>query len=193
MDAMLCVSHTGCWWRFLTESIGPWTRVWSQFRRWSRKGTWARELTVVHAAAREAAGRTEATPSMAVIDTHVARGVSNGGFTFPDRGGPNGRTKGAKRIVAVDVTGLPPALWDASMTSSYAESGGTTRSRCSAPSGTRGVSRSPTDASAVRRLAKSFKNTTSSATGSLQAACIASTLRHLARTQAGRRALPSAA
>ena len=44
---------------------------------------------------------------MVVIDTHLARGASNGGFTFHDRGGPYGRTKGAKRIVAVDVTGLP--------------------------------------------------------------------------------------
>ena len=43
---------------------------------------------------------------MVVIDTHLARGASNGGFTFHDRGGPYGRTKGAKRIVAVDVTGL---------------------------------------------------------------------------------------
>ncbi len=42
--------------------------VWSQFRRWSRNGTWAQALT---------------------------------------RGGPYGRTKGAKRVVAEDVTGLP--------------------------------------------------------------------------------------
>jgi putative transposase len=101
------MSHTGCQWRFLPESFGPWTRVWSQFRRWSRNGTWARALTVLHAAARQADGRADATPSMVVIDTHLARGASNGGFTFHDRGGPYGRTKGAKRIVAVDVTGLP--------------------------------------------------------------------------------------
>src|SRR3712207_9354397 len=44
---------------------------------------------------------------MVVIDTHLARGASNGGFTLHDRGGPYGRTKGAKRVVAVDVTGLP--------------------------------------------------------------------------------------
>ena len=69
VDAMLYVSHTGCQWRFPPESFGPWTRVWSQFRRWSRNGTWARALTVLHAAAREADGRTEATPSMVVIDT----------------------------------------------------------------------------------------------------------------------------
>jgi transposase len=46
VDAMLYVSHTGCQWRYLPEPFGPWTRVWSQFRRWSRNGTWARALTV---------------------------------------------------------------------------------------------------------------------------------------------------
>ena len=44
-----------------------------------------------------------------------------------------------------------------------------------------------------RRLAKSFENTTTSATGWLQVACIATTLRHLSRAQARRRALPAAA
>src|SRR6476646_69442 len=109
VDAMLYVSHTGCQWRFLPESFRPWTRVWSQFRRWSRNGTWARALTVLHAAAREAEGLAEATPSMVVVDTHLARGGTTGGATFHDRGGPCGRTKGAKRVVAVDVTGLPVA------------------------------------------------------------------------------------
>ena len=45
--------------------------------------------------------------SMIVIDTHLARGASNGGARFGARGGPHGMTKGEKRIVAVDVTGLP--------------------------------------------------------------------------------------
>ncbi|WP_157622541.1 IS5 family transposase [Nostocoides sp. Soil756] len=107
VDGMLYISHTGCQWRLLPESFGPWTRVWSQFRRWSRNGTWARALTVLHRAAREAEGRAQATPSMVVIDTHLARGASNGGLTFHDRGGAYGRTKGAKHVVAVDVTGLP--------------------------------------------------------------------------------------
>ncbi len=107
VNAMLYISHTGCQWRYLPATFGPWTRVWSQFRRWSRNSTWARALAVLPEAAREADGRAEATPSMVVIDTHLARGSSNGGFTFHDRGGPDGRTKGAKRVVAVDVTGLP--------------------------------------------------------------------------------------
>ena len=44
-----------------------------------------------------------------VIDTHLARGASNGGVTFHAKGGPYGSTNGAKRVVAVDVTGLPLA------------------------------------------------------------------------------------
>jgi putative transposase len=44
-----------------------------------------------------------------------------------------------------------------------------------------------------RRLGKSFENTTLSATGWLQVACIATTLRHLSRVRAHVRALPVAA
>jgi putative transposase len=109
VDGILYVAHTGCQWRYLPESFGPWTRLWSQFRRWSRNGTWARALTVVHATARVALGRAETAPSMVAIDTHLARGGSNGGVTFHNKGGPYGRTNGAKRVVAVDVTGLPVA------------------------------------------------------------------------------------
>jgi putative transposase len=44
-----------------------------------------------------------------------------------------------------------------------------------------------------RRLAKSFENTTTSATGWLQVACIATTLRHLSREGARRRLVAGAA
>jgi ABC-2 type transport system ATP-binding protein len=44
---------------------------------------------------------------MVDIDTHLTREASNGGATFHNQGGPYGRTNGAKRIVCVDVTGLP--------------------------------------------------------------------------------------
>lgn len=106
VDGMLYVAQTGCQWRYLPEQFGPWARAWTQFRRWSRNGVWARVLTELHAVARKAVGR-EPCPSMLVIDTHVARRASNGGATFHDKGGPYGRTNGAKRVVAVDVTGLP--------------------------------------------------------------------------------------
>ena len=109
VDGVLYITHTGCQWRCLPSEFGPWTRVWSQFRRWSRNGTWSRLLAGMHRQARARLGRADATPSMVVIDSHLARGASNGGATFHDRGGPYGATKGAKRAVAVDVTGLPLA------------------------------------------------------------------------------------
>lgn len=40
VDAMLYIAQAGCQWRHLPESFGPWTRVWSQFRRWSGNGEW---------------------------------------------------------------------------------------------------------------------------------------------------------
>jgi putative transposase len=100
------ITRTGCPLRYLPESIGPWTRVWSQFRRWSRNGTWATLLAVLHEQVRLVADR-DAHPSMVVIDSQLARDASQGGVTFHDRGGPYGATKGAKRVVAVDVTGMP--------------------------------------------------------------------------------------
>ena len=38
VDAMLYLAQIGCQWRYLPESLGPWTRAWSQFRRRSRNG-----------------------------------------------------------------------------------------------------------------------------------------------------------
>jgi len=93
---------------FLPGEYGKWTRLWSQFLRWTSNGTWARLLAALHRQARKA-GRAEDVPSLVVIDTHPARGSSNGGKTFHDQGGPYGRVKGAKRAVCVDVTGLPMA------------------------------------------------------------------------------------
>ncbi len=233
VDAMLYIAQTGCQWRYLAASFGPWTRVWSQFRRWSRNGTWAQALTVLHAAVRQQDGRAEETPSMVVIDTHLARGASNGGFTFHDRGGPYGRTKGAKRVVAVDVTGLPvaalvvPASTHENRASElmleYMDRQGVT-DRLELVLVDRGVTAAAARAfgrdhdievrrvgwddkqpvfrpirhawrvevahgrlGRSRRLAKSFENTTTSATGWLQVACIATTLRHLSRERARRR------
>jgi putative transposase len=45
----------------------------------------------------------------------------------------------------------------------------------------------------ARRLAKSFENTTASATGWLQVACVATTLRHLSAVHGRRRLVPLAA
>jgi putative transposase len=211
VDAMLYIAQTGCQWRYLPESFGRWTRVWSQFRRWSGNGTWARALTELHVAARLAEGRAEATPSMLVIDTHLARGASNGGATFHDRGGPFG---GAPRAPSGSSPWTSPdSRWPGwwcpprrTRTMAPSSSSTTWPSRgsragwtwCSSAADSRlGRRRSWDDKQPVfrpirhawrvevahgrlgrcRRLAKSFENTTSSATSWLQVACIATTLR----------------
>lgn len=107
-DALFYICHTGCQWRYLPEQFGPWNSVWRQFGRWRDNGTFDRALADIHAAARVAAGR-QPEPALIIIDPSLARGASNGGVTFHDRGGPYGATNGAKRLVAVDVTGLPVA------------------------------------------------------------------------------------
>jgi hypothetical protein len=63
-------------------------------------------VTVLHAAARQE-GRRGRGASMATIDTQLTHGASNGGVIFRDRGSPCSRTKGARPVVPVDVTGLP--------------------------------------------------------------------------------------
>jgi putative transposase len=107
VNALLYVAHTGCQWRYLPDAFGPWTRIWSQFRRWSENDTLGVLLTELHKVARKARGREHGLPSLVVVDTHLSRGASNGGVTFHDQGVPRGWIKGAKRVVAVDVTGLP--------------------------------------------------------------------------------------
>jgi putative transposase len=108
IDALFYINHTGCQWRFLPTEFGPYVRVWSQFRRWRDSGMFDHVLIGVHRQVRINLGR-QPEPSLIVIDPHLARGASHGGATFHDRGGPWGATKGAKRLVAVDMTGLPVA------------------------------------------------------------------------------------
>ncbi len=118
---------------------------------------------------------------MLVIDTHLARGASIGGMTFHDRGGPFGRTAGAVLVDRGLTAGAAARLgrrhgvevrrvgWDDNQPDFRpirhewrVEVAHGRLGRC-------------------RRLAKSFENTTTSATGWLQVACIATTLRHLSR------------
>lgn len=106
-DALMYQAHTGCQWRYLPAVFGPWTQVWGRYRRWSDAGVFGALLLGLHGKARKTLGRAEQLPSLVVIDTQLARGASNGGPTFHERGGPWGATNGAKRVVAVDVTGLP--------------------------------------------------------------------------------------
>lgn len=108
-DALRYMTHTGCQWRYLPGDFGTWGQVWGSFQRWSRAGVFGPVLAGLHGHARLAAGRAERLPSLLVIDSQLARGAASGGGSFHDQGGPWGATHGAKRFVAVDVTGMPVA------------------------------------------------------------------------------------
>jgi len=64
------------------SSSDPEERFWSQFRRWSKNGTWTQVLVALHALVRTNLGR-KGTIALdgGSSDTHLARGVSNGGAT----------------------------------------------------------------------------------------------------------------
>jgi putative transposase len=106
-DALLYQAHTGCQWRYLPTQFGAWTKVWGRFCRLTDADVFGAVLLGLHGQARLYLNRAEVLPSLLIIDSQLARGASNGGPTFHDRGGPGGRTNGPKRVVAVDVTGLP--------------------------------------------------------------------------------------
>lgn len=154
-------------WRHLPESFGPSTRVWSQFRRWSRNGTWAgvdgvargRAPTGQKGGGNALDGRHRHSSGPRCLEWRVH---------VPRPRWPYGRAKGAKGVVAVDVTGLPVAA-------------------VFVPASTHGTEVAHGHLGRSRRLTKSFENTTSSATGWLQVACIATPLRHISREWARQR------
>ena len=84
VDGVLYVTHTGCQWRDLPETFGPWTRVWSQLRRWRSNGVWASVVGALHEQVRLAADR-DGRPSLVTVDSQLARGASQGGATSHDR------------------------------------------------------------------------------------------------------------
>jgi transposase len=52
VEAMVYVLRTGCPWRDLPGIYGPWSSVYTRWRRWSRSGLWARLLKVLARRAR---------------------------------------------------------------------------------------------------------------------------------------------
>jgi len=87
-DAVLNVTHPSDQRRCLPRDFGPWTRAWSQLRRWSGNGTWTRLPAALHRQSRTKLGRVDETPSMVVTDAHLACGAANGGSTFHPKGAP---------------------------------------------------------------------------------------------------------
>lgn len=98
VDRMLYISHTGCQWRFLPRvlrPLDPGVVAVPALITQRHLGSGA-DRPPSGGAGGGGPGRGDS--SMVVIDTHLARGASNGGLTFHDRGGAYGtRAPGAWR------------------------------------------------------------------------------------------------
>ena len=144
VDAMLYIAQTGCQWRYLPESFGPWTgsgRSSAAGRATAPGRRRCLSCTQPHARRTVALRRRRRLP-VQVLQHQLAGLVLVGG------GGHEGVTNRLELVLLDRVSPRPPPARSAATTTSRsAESGGTTSSWCCAPSGTPGASRSPTDAS----------------------------------------------
>ena len=104
VDAILWIARTGCQWRYVPARFPDWLAVWSQWRRWRDKGTWAQAMRVLAKEIRLRCKR-KADPTMVMIDAQTVQG-GRAGPTFHEAGGRGGYTRGAKRTNLIETLGL---------------------------------------------------------------------------------------
>ena len=78
VDGLFSVLRTGCQWRYLPETYGPWSRVYDHFWHWREDGTWARALDVLRRAERVRQGR-HPEPSGLLLDSQSVPTSERGG------------------------------------------------------------------------------------------------------------------
>jgi transposase len=108
VNAILWVARTGCQWRYLPARFPDWQAVWSQWRRWRDKGTWAAAMRVLSREVRLRHQR-KADPTMVMIDAQTVKG-GRAGPKVHEAGGRGGYTRGAKRTILIEILDLPLAV-----------------------------------------------------------------------------------
>ncbi|WP_449066538.1 IS5 family transposase [Planomonospora algeriensis] len=108
VNAILYQARTGCQWRYLPHDLPPHTAVYYYFAAWRDDGTDQTIHDLLRCQVREKAGRRE-DPTAVVLDTQtVHASVSAPAATTGLDAGK--KSRGRKRGIAVDVTGLVIAV-----------------------------------------------------------------------------------
>ena len=58
VNAIFYILRAGCSWRMMPHDLPPWQTVYSNFRRWERKGVWHKIHSVLRKQVRELEGRS---------------------------------------------------------------------------------------------------------------------------------------
>lgn len=93
---------------YLPARFPDWQAVWSQWRRWRDKGTWAKAMRLLAREIRLQCKR-KAHPTMVMIDARTVKG-GRAGPTFRGAGRRGGYTRGAKRTILIEILRLPLAV-----------------------------------------------------------------------------------
>lgn len=101
IDAVLCVTKTGCQWRQLPHDFPSWKTVYSFFRRAKQDGTWSLMMRALVGKNRQQSGRSP-LPTHGIIDSQSAKTTGPAEHKGFDGGK---KVKGRKRHIVTDTLG----------------------------------------------------------------------------------------
>lgn len=108
VDAVLYLVKTGCQWRLLPSDFPPWQTVYWYFKILRQEGQLTHIQQMLVKRVRRKEGK-RSFPTVAILDS---QSVKTGKMVSESKGFDGGkRVKGRKRHIAVDVLGLPLAIY----------------------------------------------------------------------------------
>lgn len=102
VNGIFYVNKTGCQWRMLPKTFGPWSTIYGYFNRWSKACIWQNIMDVLRKKDRKRKGR-KTDPSAGCIDSQSVKASTQGtaiGFDGYKR------IKGRKRHILTDTLGI---------------------------------------------------------------------------------------